>query len=174
LESLASPVTNAVLLEELIEKTEQEYLEDYSDESAASLPQVRCLVCRSCRRWEEELLLSFIEKMRNADFRAAYERSSGLCLPHFSGVLKSISGPKERAFLIESGRYQLATLRQELRLLISKAQNKDRSRGKESDAAYRAIAKIVGGKNYRAGCDESKEIRRQSHDANASKSTGRA
>jgi hypothetical protein len=62
-----------------------------------------------------------------------------------------VSGREERAFLVRGSRHQFASLLQELRLLISKAQNKDRSRGGESDATYRAIVKMVGGKNYRAG-----------------------
>jgi hypothetical protein len=68
-----------------------------------------------------------------------------------SALLKRVSGREERSFLINSGRRHLDALVHDLRLLISKAQNKDRSRGTESDAAYRAVAKIVGGKNYRAG-----------------------
>jgi hypothetical protein len=151
LERLASPVTNARLLDDLLNKIENDYLEDDSGEAAASLSAAYCPVCFSCKEWEEKLVISFAEKMRQPDFCAAYESSSGLCLPHLAELLKRTSGREERAFLMKSSRCQLDSLRQELRLLISKAQNKDHSRGGESDAAYRAIVKIVGGKNYRAG-----------------------
>jgi hypothetical protein len=150
LERLASPVTNARLLEDLLKKIEKEYLEDDSGEAAASVSAAYCPVCCSCKGWEQELLLWFAAKVREPDFCAAYESSSGLCLPHLSELLKRVSGREERAFLLKSSRCQLESLLQELRLLISKAQNKDRSRGGEGDATYRAIGKIVGGKNYRA------------------------
>ncbi len=65
-------------------------------------------------------------------------------------LLRQVSGREERAFLVNSSRCQFDRLLQELRLLIEKANNKDRSRGGENDAAYRAIAKVVGGRNYRA------------------------
>ena len=151
LERLASPVTNARLLEDLLGKIQREYLEDDSGKAAASLIAVSCPVCCSCKEWEEKLVTSFAEQMRQPDFCAAYESSSGVCLPHLSKLLKRVSGREERAFLVKSSRRQLDSLMQELRLLISKAQNKDRSRGGESDATYRAIVKIVGGRNYRAG-----------------------
>jgi len=151
LERLASPVTNARLLEDLLGKIEKKYLEDDSGEAAASLSTVSCPVCCSCKEWEEKLVISFAEQMRQPDFCVAYERSSGLCLPHLSALLKRVSGREERAFLVKSSRCQFDSLLQELRLVIGKADNKDHSRGGESDAAYRAIVKIVGGKNYRAG-----------------------
>jgi Family of unknown function (DUF6062) len=151
LERLASPVTNARLLENLLEKIGKECLEDDSGEAAASLRAPSCPVCCSCNGWEEELMISFAEQLRQADFCTAYESSSGLCLPHLSAVLKRVSKRKERAFLVKSSRCQFDSLLQELRLLIEKAHNKDRSRGGESDASYRAIVKVVGGKNYRAG-----------------------
>ncbi len=151
LERLASPVTNARLLEDLLSKIAKEYLEDDSGKAAALLSAVSCPVCRSCKEWEEELMISFAEQMRQPEFCAAYERSSGLCLPHLAALLKRVSDREVRAFLVKTSRCQLESLLQELRLLISKAHNKDRSRGGENDATYRAIAKVVGGKNYRAG-----------------------
>jgi len=152
LEKLASPVTNAQLLENLLAKINKECFEDNAGDAASSFDDVsRCPVCRSCREWEENLLASFTKKIPEKDFCAAYERSPGLCLPHLSKALKKISEREQRAFLVQSGRRHLNTLIQELRLLTAKWHNKDRTPGRENDSSYRAIGKLVGGRHYRAG-----------------------
>lgn len=152
LEKLASPVTNAQLLEQLLAKINKECFEDTAGDSASSFDDVsRCPVCRSCREWEEKLLACFTEKIPEKDFSAAYESSPGLCLPHLSKALRKISEREQRAFLIQNGRRQLNTLIQELRLLVTKWHNKDRTPGRENDSSYRAIGKLVGGRHFRTG-----------------------
>jgi hypothetical protein len=152
LEKLASPVTNAQLLDDLLEKVEKDYLEDTSGAAPESFGAAsHCPVCDSCREWEKKLLIAFTEKMQHEEFCAAYERSCGLCLPHLSAAVKIVPSEEERDSLVKSSRSQLDVLLEELRLLITKSQNRDRSPGRESDSSYRAIAKLVGGKNYRAG-----------------------
>jgi len=150
LERLASPVTNAQLLESLLKKIEKEYLDISGDPAVSFGDTSRCPVCCSCKEWEEKLLISFAAKTQEREFRAVYESSRGLCLPHVAKVLKRLPDREQRGFLVKSSRSQLESLIQELRVQIAKWQNKDHSRGGESDATYRAIGNIVGGKNYRA------------------------
>jgi hypothetical protein len=152
LEKLASPVTNAQLLENLLAKINKDCFEDTAGDAASSFDDVsRCPVCRSCREWEEILLASFAEKIPEKVFSAAYETSPGLCLPHLSKALRKISEREQRAFLVQSGRRHLNTLIQELRLLITKWQSKDHTPGRENDSSYRAIGKLVGGRHFRTG-----------------------
>jgi hypothetical protein len=152
LEKLASPATNAQLLESLLTRIESEFLSDANGAIAtAAEEQLRCPVCCFSRDWEEKLLTSLAGRLQENRFRAAYETSHGLCLPHLGKVLKRLSHREQRVFLVASSRCQLATLCEELRLLIAKWGNKDHRLGEEKDSAYRAIAKLVGGKYYRAG-----------------------
>jgi hypothetical protein len=152
LEKLASPVTNAQLLEDLLGKIERECMKHTTDDEAASFGDASgCPVCCSCRDWEENLLISFAGRIQEKDFRAAYETSRGLCLPHLAKALKKLPGKEERAFLITSSRCQVDVLIKELRLLITKWGDKDHRPGEEKDSTYRAIGKLVGGKYYRVG-----------------------
>ena len=152
LEKLASPATNAQLLESLLTRIEREFLGDTNGDVASVLDeQLRCPVCCSCRDWEDKLLSSFAARTGERDFRATYETSHGLCLPHLAKVLKRLPNSEQRVFLVASSRCQLTALREELRLLIIKWGNKDHRLGKEKDSAYRAIGKLVGGKYYQVG-----------------------
>jgi hypothetical protein len=152
MEKLASPATNAQLLESLLARIESEFLGDANGAVAARLDeQLRCPVCCFCKDWEERLLISFAARTEERDFRAAYETSHGLCLPHLAKVLGRLPNREQRIFLVASCRSQFATLREELRLLITKWGNKDHRLGEEKDSAYRAIGKLVGGKYYQAG-----------------------
>jgi len=152
LEKLASPVANAQLLEDLLQKIKQEHMEENPGDAAESFGgESHCPVCFLCREWEQNVLISFARKMPDKDFCARYENSRGLCLPHLSKVLKELPDKEQRGFLAKSGRHQMDVLLQELKLFVTKWQNKDRSPGSENDSAYRAIGKLVGGKYYRAG-----------------------
>jgi hypothetical protein len=152
IEKLASPATNAQLLESLLTRIEREFLGDANGAVATALDEEpRCPVCWFCRDWEDRLLTSFAARIQERDFRAAYETSRGLCLPHLSKVLKRLPNREQRCFLIASSRCQLDGLIKELRLLLTKWGNKDHHLGEEKDSPYRAIAKLVGGKYYRMG-----------------------
>jgi len=151
LEKLTSSTTNAQLLENLLEKIRLNF-PDYQNTSGDPdrlLPDVRCPACSSCRTWEEELLGLFARKITQSDFQALYYNSRGLCLPHLVPALRLIADATARTSLLAAAARQLDMLIQELRLQVTKWRNKDRSRGEEQDSTYRAIQKLVGGKNYR-------------------------
>jgi hypothetical protein len=152
LEKLASPVTNAQLLEDLLGKIERECIQSNTGDAAASFGDASgCPVCCSCRDWEENLLRSFAGRIQEKDFRAAYETSRGLCLPHLAKALTKLPGKEERSCLLASSRGQVDALIKELRLLITKWGDKDHRPGEEKDSPYRAIGKLVGAKYYWAG-----------------------
>ncbi|HUK40799.1 MAG TPA: DUF6062 family protein [Candidatus Acidoferrales bacterium] len=147
LEKLASPAANAHLLENLLKNIENQFLADTSGDAASSFGEGwRCPVCSCCENWQEKLLAGFADKVGTQDFRVAYENSHGLCLPHLALVLKRLPDSGQRAFLVESSRRQIAALRRELGLLITKWQNKNHRLGGEKDSPHRGVAKIVGGK----------------------------
>jgi hypothetical protein len=153
LEKLTSSTTNAQLLEHLLKKIRINF-PDYQDtpgDPDRLLPNIRCPVCSSCRTWENDLVVLFTAKIGEADFQSRYYDSRGLCLPHLVEVLRGISDAKAVMSLLAASARQLDTLIQELRLHVAKWHAKDRSRGEEQDSTYRAIQKLVGGKNYRTG-----------------------
>ncbi len=152
LEKLASPVTNARLLEKLLDKINRQLFEDTSGVATRSCADtVGCSVCRCCGKWEDSLLSCFAKKIREKDFSSEFQSSSGLCLPHLSEALKKIGKGEERAFLVETSRRQLNFLIEDLRRLITKSQNMNHTPGGEDDSSYRAVGKLVGGRYYRAG-----------------------
>ncbi|HEY7322456.1 MAG TPA: DUF6062 family protein [Candidatus Binatia bacterium] len=152
MEKLASPATNAQLLERLLARLESEFLGDPNGAVATGLDeQLRCPICCFCNDWEEKLLNSFAARTQEREFCAAYETSHGLCLPHLAKLLKRLPNRDQRVFLVACSRCQLTTLREQLRLLITKWGNKDHRLGEEKDSAYRAIGKLVGGKYYQVG-----------------------
>jgi hypothetical protein len=146
LEKLASPVTNARLLEQLFDTLTQRNFEGSVELNTGAA----CPVCLSCRAWEETLLSILARQLQDKDFCAAYEISPGLCLPHLSAAVKKL--PREqRAFLMQVGRRQLDVVIRDLKLLIEKWQTRNHTPGSESDAAFRAIAKLVGGRHCQTG-----------------------
>ena len=143
LEKLASPVTNARLLEQLLDTLTRRNFEDSVDLNAGAA----CPVCLSCRSWEETLVCFLADQLQDQDFRAAYEISPGLCVPHLSATAKKLP-EEQRAFLVQAVRRQLDAVIRDLRLLIEKWQNRNHTPGSESDASFRAIAKLIGGRHW--------------------------
>lgn len=91
LDRLASPTTNAQLLDCLLERIRIEFLN--CQNSSQRVPArfttgVNCPVCRSSCKWEEELLALFSMKIKEEKFRTAYLASKGLCLPHLAKVFE--------------------------------------------------------------------------------------
>lgn len=160
LHKLASPVTNAQLLEGLLEKIQNEF-PDYRDApqkiSAHFAAEIRCPACRFTREWEEELLTIFTAKIEEEeDFRNAYQQSRGLCLSHLDRLVERLPDTEVGSFLVTATCHQIDNLLQELRLQVSKWHNKDRSPGEEQSSTYRAIEKLVGGRNYWIGLGSDK------------------
>lgn len=153
LHKLASPVTNAELLDALLERIRVEMPDGHDvlkSTPSNLITEVRCPVCFISGEWEEELLIVFTSKIEEEEeFRIAYQDSRGLCLPHLAKVLQQLVDSEVRAFLVTATCRQLDVLVEELKLQVAKWRNKDRSPGEEQDSTYRAIQKLVSGRNYR-------------------------
>jgi hypothetical protein len=152
LDRLASPTTNAQLLDALLERIRIDFLNCQNSPQrvpARFTTDVHCPVCSSSYKWEEDLLALFSMKIKEEKFRAAYLGSRGLCLPHLAKVLGPAPDKEIRGFLVAAASRQLDLLIEELRLQVTKWRNKDRSSGEEQDSTYRAVEKVVGRRNYR-------------------------
>lgn len=149
LERLASPVTNARLLERLLVEINEKWIQAaLSDGARTSSRSVRCPVCGACSRWEKLLVETFAEKMAEKDFRLAYQTSIGLCLPHLPKVLDRLDDAESRAFLLQSAHRQLDEMIHDLRLMLAKWRSRDHTPGRDNNSSYRAIAKLVGGRHW--------------------------
>ncbi len=153
LEKLTSPITNAQLLESLLERIRSEVLSGQNVPQQVSTrlaTEARCPACCACRKWEDDLLTLFAAKIPERGFQVAYQRCRGLCLPHLVQILERLPDMEARGVLVTAAGHQLDILMQELRLQVIKWQTKDRSPGEERDSTYRAIEKFVGGNKHRA------------------------
>ncbi|HBA39315.1 MAG TPA: hypothetical protein DCZ05_06125 [Deltaproteobacteria bacterium] len=155
IDKLASPTTNAQLLDNLLERIRSGLpsKHDVLKEPAFTLgTEVCCPVCSFSGEREEELLTVFASKIEEKEgFRTAYQRSRGLCFSHVDKILQKVIDPEVRTFLVTTTCRQLDVLIEELKLQVAKWHNKDRSSGEEHDSTYRAIEKLVGGRNYWIG-----------------------
>jgi len=152
LEKLASPATNALLLESLLEQRKAALLSCQDDPQRlinCFTTALRCPVCCACCEWEEELLSLFATKAPENGFWAAYQHCRGLCLPHLVQILERLPDREARSALITAACRQLDGLLHDLRLQFVKWQTEDRSARDEREATDRAIEKLVGGNRSR-------------------------
>ncbi len=129
---LASEKTNALFLEALIVRSLGDKV----------LLQAGCVVCEGTSCHETQLSEKFICLLEKDAFRAVYEHSNGLCLPHLESTSARTPSSEAKKFLYESHRRQLKSLGRSLKKLISRAwldpSNNERS------AVPRAVEKLVG------------------------------
>jgi hypothetical protein len=129
---LASEKTNALFLEALVARSLGDKV----------LPQAGCFVCERTSSHETQLSEKFICLLEKDAFRAAYDHSNGLCLPHLESTAARTPSPEAKEFLYESQRRQLKSLGRSLKKLISRAWL-DTS-DNERSAIARAVEKLVG------------------------------
>lgn len=160
LERLTGPTTNAQLLDNLLERIRSGLPSKHDVVKGPAFTlgaEVRCPACSFSREWEEESLTVFASKIEEEEeFRTAYQCSRGLCFSHLAKVLQQLVDLEVRIFLVTATCRQLDALIQELKLQVTKWRNKDRSPGEEQDSTYRAIEKLVGGRNYWIGSGRDK------------------
>jgi hypothetical protein len=150
LERLASPTANAQLIEPLLVNIDSELIDHIVTGAPVNGSDRRpCPVCYDCRCRENDLLEIFARKLTDAEFRSSYADSPGACLPHLAKLSVHVTLAAHRAFLIDAGRRQNRALIDELSQLVQKSRTGDHTPGPESDAASRAIAKLVGRKYFR-------------------------
>lgn len=111
-------------------------------------PRRMCPLCEYERRQEGVTLRALINDINDPALREAFERSSGLCLPHFQMAVSLPDAPAgNQARLVELERAILAGLKAELDEYLSR-RNASRSgepMGAEADAPLRA-ARLVSGR----------------------------
>jgi len=64
-------------------------------------PVTDCMVCTRIDEREEDYVSMFDRYMTEPRFRAMFEQSDGLCLPHLRAVLRGMSDPAAKQVLIE-------------------------------------------------------------------------
>lgn len=109
-------------------------------------PQVECPACEEQRLAEERYLTVCLEQMGNQQFRARYEQSEGICLPHLRQALARNGQGERLATLVAVELEKLAALRAELAEYVRKNDYRFQyePKGEEQLAPQRAIRKFGG------------------------------
>ncbi len=105
--------------------------------------------CPACALGKEQRLRYadvLVRSMNEPDFRAAYEVSAGLCVPHFLFAIDRVQEQSLRDFLITIQQARFSDLKHSLEEFCRKNDYRfrDEAIGKESDSWMRAIKKMVG------------------------------
>ncbi len=105
-----------------------------------------CVVCRHLADAERRYVHTMSRYLTDRRLREAYERSDGLCLPHFRQVLRAIQQPEERNLLIAIQQGIWAALKADLDEFIAKNdyQRAAEPMGREKDSWKRATARMAG------------------------------
>jgi hypothetical protein len=106
-----------------------------------------CPLCEYERRQEGVVLRALVSDINDPALRSAFERSAGLCLPHFQMAVALQDAPAgNQARLVEMERAILAGLKAELDEYLSKrnASYEAEPMGEEADAPLRAVRLVSG------------------------------
>jgi transposase len=105
-----------------------------------------CPICREERGQADVAIDALLEGMRHEDFAAAFERSVGLCLPHFRMAFLRARDTATWRRILDVERTSLTRLRAELKELSLKYdyRNAGEEVGDESDSWLRALF-LAGG-----------------------------
>jgi hypothetical protein len=113
-------------------------------------PKRDCPLCEYERHQERALLHALINGIQEADMRAAFEASSGLCLPHVQAALhlRGVSADDLR-LLMQIERDILQNLKAELDDYLAKSNGSYdyAGMGREADSPVRAV-KLVSGRVF--------------------------
>ena len=110
-------------------------------------PEIRCLACEQCDKMEEVYLDTLLENLVGEDsLMSVYERSAGLCLPHFRMALARVRDEETFNGLVSSQRVVWERLAGHLAESIRKCDYRFRNepRGEEAGSWLRGIAALSG------------------------------
>ncbi len=110
-------------------------------------PRRMCPLCEYERRQEGVILRALVNDINDPALRGAFERSAGLCLPHFQMAVNLPDAPAgNQARLVELERAILAGLKAELDEYLSRrnASYESEPMGAEADAPLRAVRLVSG------------------------------
>ncbi len=150
---LTSPIVNAVLAKDLINKEicEIEY------ETSGITDEVDCSVCNHAIEREDFYLEQFKALLHERSFQKEYDGTDGLCRIHLKRVLDSLKESDLSQYLLKTHLMHLKLLRVELETFISKVRSTERDMGSEKDSWWIAIEKWVGKKGLRRDPDPLKK-----------------
>lgn len=112
-----------------------------------SMPgRAACPICREERGQAEIAIDALLEGVRHDEFADAFERSAGLCLPHFRITFLRARDPVAWRHVLEVERTTLTRLTGELQVLARKYDYRSAGGevGEESDAWRRALYLAAG------------------------------
>jgi len=139
---LTSPLVNAVVVKDLIEKE----VEEMEKGTVPFQGEIVCPVCGFVAQKEEAYLREFATLLQDCALQEEYEKTDGLCRIHMKKILQALGGNKLRQFLLQTQLSQLRNLRGELQDFISEGGRGSRQMGKEKNSWWVAINKRVGKK----------------------------
>jgi hypothetical protein len=106
-----------------------------------------CPVCREERGQAEIAVDALLEGVRHEEFAAGFERSAGLCLPHFRIAYLRARDPSAWRRVLDVERTALTRLTDELKALARRYDyryTEEETTGEESDAWRRALFLAAG------------------------------
>jgi uncharacterized protein DUF6062 len=108
--------------------------------------KARCYLCTFARRTERDALKMVLEFMHEADFAAAFSRSSGLCLPHLMQAMTIGRDHPNLSTLLADHERRWRNLSWELQEFARKFDYRyaDEPKGRESSSWHRALEALVG------------------------------
>ena len=137
---LSSPIVNAVLARDLIERE----IGEIEHGSLESNWEIDCPVCRYVAKREEVYLKELGTLLADKSFRKKYEGTDGLCRIHLRRVLNSLKEDELAHFLLTTQVMHLKILKIELETFSSKVRSTQRDMGDEKNSWWVAIEKWVG------------------------------
>ena len=105
-----------------------------------------CPICNNLRDCEKRYINTFIDGLKEAEFRIAFSSSYGLCLPHIVSVLAMCKDEELLKELLKTESEKIGKLRKELDEFERKHDYRFSKEGfgKEGNSWIRAIEKMIG------------------------------
>lgn len=115
----------------------------------AASPRVECPLCAQLRLSEAHGLETVLQFAEDPEFARAYERSSGLCIPHLLGVMDRGADSPGLAPIVRQTLAKWQTLRSDLANFVAKHEYRSASpiSAEEIRACERALHILAGARN---------------------------
>lgn len=139
---LTSPLVNAVLTKELIDRGIKEIERGF-------FGGVECPACEYLGQREGLYLQEITSLLGDTYVQQLYKETDGLCRIHLQRVLNLLGGNEFGQFFLQSESSHLRNLGKELQTFIEKGGRTSREIGKEKNSWWVAIQKWVGRKGLR-------------------------
>jgi len=141
--SFGDPFGNAIISHDLLSMAQKNA--PFDNMRSARRIKGECPACQSWRDSEKRYESVFVESFDDAEFYLGFKNSFGLCLEHFSGILKSLK-KEQRAKLIEIESEKLDALIKELAEFQDKFDYKRSHEGfgEDRDVWIRAVEFLKG------------------------------